>query len=452
MLHAVIWTRVSGTPQKMGNLVLDQEEISFTYTEAYIQSGLPGFSLLGDPQFWEGVSVTYPVSERIRFFPRLISLLPGNGPRNLQRKHYLSILRHLLGKEPPESIETEWRLLSMAGHGGIGHVDVFEDDQAALDYYGRKRSDIVYTGKQRSQIWMSLKRDVLDEGEVTHSEVIDELIGPTPSVNGMISKLLVSIDDDKKNLVIHPSDSEGKRNVVLKIEPPEYRGVLDLEALCLDLHRDPALGFEVPWFYRYDDPDSALKFLAIERFDVEDDRPVPLESLLSIIATGNTAIRESGDIMLEDIPGIMDTLSEYVILDSGINLELYRRFLMALLTGNGDLHLENLSLLGGVSDCKLSPVYDPAPMRAWPRHNLVSAISFDREEYHSNGEFFIAFGKRFDLTKKEIRESINAVVTATHEYPIQLRKLIAVPPAQVDRLLAIYKQEKSGLLTALKKL
>jgi len=104
--HAVIWTRLSGTAEKMGDLVLAGEQASFTYTREYLASGRPGFCLLGDGAIWGADSVTYPVSERIPVFPRLLSLVPGNNPRNLQRRHYLDLLRKQLGREPPPGVET----------------------------------------------------------------------------------------------------------------------------------------------------------------------------------------------------------------------------------------------------------------------------------------------------------------------------------------------------------
>ena len=51
--------------------------------------------------------------------------------------------------------------------------------------------------------------------------------------------------------------------------------------------------------------------------------------------------------------------------------------LLALMTGSGDPHLENLGLLGGFDRARLAPVFDPAPMRAWRRHNIQMAIPID---------------------------------------------------------------------------
>jgi len=203
--HAVIWTRLSGVPEKMGDLVLGTEQAAFTYTKEYLASGRAGFCMLGDGAIWGADTVTYPVSERIPLFPRLLSLVPGNNPRNLQRRHYLDILRARSGREPPPGLETEWQLLVMGGHGGIGHVDVFPDDIAAGNWYRSATTsrdaaamDMAtarhggLSANSRSQLWRMLKRNVLDENVDFDPQVVEEALGPTPSVGGMIPKLLVA--------------------------------------------------------------------------------------------------------------------------------------------------------------------------------------------------------------------------------------------------------------------
>ncbi|MCP4044030.1 MAG: HipA domain-containing protein, partial [Gammaproteobacteria bacterium] len=294
-LHAVIWTQISGTPEKMGNLVLSPEQTSFTYTKEYLSTGQPGFCLLGDGSIWETDTVTYPVSERIPVFPRLLSLIPGNNPRNLQRRHYLDILRARYGREPAPGLDTEWQLLVMGGHGGIGHIDVYADDIAAD--HGYRNGATAHAGlalnkgsNRRSQLWRMLKHNVLDENVDFDAQLVEEVLGPTPSVGGMIPKLLVSIDPAGAGPFFYPPGTGNKTEVILKIEPPEYQGLLDLEALCLDLHAEA--GFEVPVYHRYDD--GGLHYLAIERFDCLEGRPLPMESLFSIIATGDHHFRETG--------------------------------------------------------------------------------------------------------------------------------------------------------------
>lgn len=437
--HAVIWTRLSGIAEKMGDLVLSADRAAFTYTREYLASGQPGFCLLGDGSFWGDDTVIYPVSERIPVFPRLLSLIPGSNPRNLQRRHYLDLLRNRLGKEPPPGLETEWLLLLTGGHGGIGHIDVFTDDRLAQDWYSRTATDTPAVAGNRSQLWQMLKRNVLDEAADFDPRLIEQTLGPTPSVGGMIPKLLVSMPPGETTATFYPPDTPGKTNVILKVEPPEYAGLLDLEHLCLDIHRQA--GFETPAAQRLNDGD--LHFLAIARFDQHNGLPVPMESLFSVIATGDHHFRETGDILLDELGNVLARLGEAVNLAADTGEQLYRRILMALLTGNGDLHLDNLALLGGVSACRLTPVYDPAPMRAWPRHNLLSAIPFDAAGYADHGEFFVALGRSFGLSGVQITACLEHTLEATSSFAGQLMELTRVPEQQRRQLHDIIEAERT---------
>ena len=442
--HAVIWTRLSEEPEKMGDLLLSAQQASFTYTEDYLSSGQAGFCLLGDASIWGADTVVYPVSERIPVFPRMLSLIPGANPRNLQRRRYLDLLNASLGREPPPGLETEWQLLMMGGHGGIGHVDVFPDDISAEQWYRSRASlnddtGVTKRSGRRSQLWRMLKRDVLDENLDFDAQQIEQVLGPTPSVGGMISKLLVSVTPTGKTPVFYAPGASSKKSVVLKVESPEYRGMLDLEALCLDIHAES--GFEVPWHKRLDDDD--LHFLAVERFDqTADGLPVPMESLFSVIATGDHKFRETGDIILQELGGKLDRLSRVANLAPDTNEQMYRRILMALLTGNGDLHLDNIALLGGVADCRLSPIYDPAPMRAWPRHNLVSAIPYNPEGYEDRGALFSGLGGSFGLSARQTRQCIYDALAATSSYTERVAALERVPARQRKQLVEIVRQER----------
>jgi serine/threonine-protein kinase HipA len=436
--HAVIWTRLSGRPEKMGDLVQSAEHTAFTYTHDYLISQRPGFCLLGDGRFWGEDSVTYPISERVPVFPRLLSLIPGNNPRNLQRRHFLDLLREQLGREPPPGIETEWSLLLAGGHGGIGHIDVFADDRQAEHWYARDTAAASGIAGNRSQLWHMLKNQVLDEPLDFDPQLIEQTLGPTPSVGGMIPKLLVALSPQEHSPTFYPPDTPGRSNVILKVEPPEYAGLLDLERLCLDLHRQA--GFDTPAARRFSD--GELHFLAIERFDRDQGLPVPMESLFSVIATGDHAFRETGDLLLDELGTIITRLGDVAALAPDTGEQFYLRLLMALLTGNGDMHLDNAALLGGVDDCRLAPVYDPAPMRAWPRHNLVSAIPFDAARYRDHGELFSTLGASFGLSRAQVRACLERTLEATAQYPEQLMALDRVPERQRRQLRELVLAER----------
>ena len=424
----------------MGALYRGVEHMEPDYDPEYRQGSLPGMSLMDDVATEQEPRVSYPVSERIPVLPRLLSLIPGRNPRNLQRAHYLKILQQRHGRPPPPGLETEWRLLLMAGHGGIGHVDVFADDRAAIGWYA-EQGMLDAAVPNRSSLWHFLRQQVLDETDGAEAWDIEGLLGPTPSVGGMIPKLLVSLEPDLSGDRFHPPDSPGKVDVLLKIEPPEYRGLLALESLCLSVHE--RAGFEVPRWRRFEH--DGLNFLAIERFDRDDGLPLPMESLFSVIATGNWAFQDMGDILLEELGDVFSRLHTVITLPTDTQEQCYLRFLMAFLTGNGDLHLENLSLLGGKRDCRLAPVYDPAPMRAWPRHNLVSAIPYEASLYHSAGDAFVRLGQHFGLKTRAITACCERALAATSDFPEQVLDLMAAPSSQREQLSTIARNARKDL-------
>ncbi len=319
---------------------------------------------------------------------------------------------------------------------------MFGDDLAAEHWYRHNPASVTLddagAGAQ-SQLWRMVKREALDENLDFDPQLIEQVLGPTPSVGGMIPKLLVSLEPGGDRSRFHPPDTPGKTNVVLKIEPPEYRGLLDLEALCLQVHRDA--GFSTPDWWRFDH--GALRLLAVERFDRDNGSPLPMESLFSVIATGDHHFRETADIELEQLSRVLERLGTVARLPADAAEHLYRRLLMALLTGNGDLHLENLSLLGGLDDCRWAPVYDPAPMRAWPRHELISVIPFDAAGYPDHGAFFLDLGRHLGLSSRRVEVCVAEALGATQGYADTMMGLFGVPQGRRAQLRKIVQHERA---------
>jgi serine/threonine-protein kinase HipA len=164
-----------------------------------------------------------------------------------------------------------------------------------------------------------------------------------------------------------------------------------------------------------------------------------------VIATGDHRFRETGDILLDELGTVLARLGEVVNLAADTGEQLYLRILMALLTGNGDLHLDNIAVLGGVGDCRLAPVYDPAPMRAWPRHNLLSAIPFDAAGYADHAAFFAALGRSFGLSPARVGTCIEQTLDASANFSERLMELTRVPPQQRRQLRDIVEAERKLL-------
>lgn len=84
-------------------------------------------------------------------YPRLMVLLPPAG-HNLQRQRYLRLLQHAT-RDIPAGQDLEWALFLLAGHNGIGHLDVFADDLAADRWYRQPTPASRQAIGPRSRLW-----------------------------------------------------------------------------------------------------------------------------------------------------------------------------------------------------------------------------------------------------------------------------------------------------------
>ncbi len=446
--YAAVWARTTAEPRKMGNLVATGREMRFSYVPEFLEpgNGIAGLSLLLPPSLWRERPFVHQSTEILPLLPRLMALIPGRNANNIQRRLYTSLLAKR-SNPPAQGFETEWELLMLTGHNGIGHIDVFPDDRAALEAYADKDAPRKRIGS-RSEFWRFLKEGTSQDFSVETLDIM-RLIGPTPSVGGQIPKLLVAIPD--KDSWDGSLAEPGTRaigdipyvDVVMKVEDSQYRGLATLEALCLDLHRE--LGFEVPRHWRA--TIDGLSVLAVERFDrTPTGVPVAMESFFSVYATGQQQVRTMTDAEVEGVGLMLLKLAEIANIDPAeARLEVYRRFVMALLTGNGDLHLENLAFLGGPEKVRVAPVFDPTPMRAWDRHDLISALPFYIDANHGLGHSVARVGEAFGLTRAGATDILHELMTATRNYPERVLALNDVPDVNRKNLAGRVKSLRARL-------
>ena len=462
--HAVIWTRCESGPIKMADLVVTPSETRFSYSREFIEYDakhtaechIGGVSLLAPVQQYKTEQVTYSAKDSIPLYPRLMSMLPARNETNIQRRLYTRILEKT-ALPPIPGLDTDWEILLMSAHNGIGHLDIFRDDRVAEHYYNHPEQRNLLTSRSAywKQIQAEIKNTVYDIGE---DDLLDAF-GPTPSVGGMIPKILVAIPEIKsaENKWLGEFSSPGTTevngvkyvDVILKIEPIGYEGVLALEALCLQIHRE--LDFDVPEFWLSEI--DGMRVLAIKRFDRvahnEESYPIPMESFYSVFAIGDKYFQSNADTDLEEVANRIARLAKVANLDVRvIQQELYRRIIVALFTGNGDLHLENVSFLGGASNVSLSPVYDPAPMRAWTRHNTRFAIPliFD-DEIGGLRENLIHLAQAYQYTKKQAEVLIDEIAEKTRDYTQRVQRLEDVPEKNKKLLIEMVNKERKEMLS-----
>ncbi|HSG22013.1 MAG TPA: HipA domain-containing protein [Azonexus sp.] len=464
----VIWTRYGGQPCKLADMVLTPSELRITKHPDAV--GLPGPSLIHDKL---GIStIEYKRDQWRHLPPQLEALLPPSNRDNPQRVILSKLLSRHIDTRGMPIIEQEWEMLLFAGRNGIGHLDVFPSDQIAERIYAKAPLPTI-KASAASDLWATFKR--IAEDTAKDNNEIDEIvqaIGPTPGISGFNPKLFVGLDMQADQWSGGISPSTGLQAIV-KVESERYPGLLPLEALAYDIHNQARIPTPKYWLREIDFEGEKFPILAIERFDrAKNGTPIPLESVFSLLRTGSpTKFYDTTDGTMEDVWNAIKYVTANQIND---RFNLFSRFTLALLTGNGDLHLENWSMLGCCGSVGLSPVYDPAPMRAYrafrSNHDLLSALPFSgiggtgNTPYASSGEIpadlgskLVQFGEYLGLANRTCRTRLAELLELSTDYPekaiamlesipIHRRKQNAPDIAGFEKTLAeLHKSLSTGL-------
>lgn len=441
--NAVIWTRLGTQPVKMGTLSVTDTESRFTYETGYDETNLPGLGLAYPPKDFTS-TIVRSRTEYFDFHPPIRSLVPSRAERNFQRALLLKYLEKI-NIHPDPGFDTDWNILINAGHGGIGHLDVFASDSAAQQWYSTpSKKGLVELDEK---FGFSLKEFMTwFDGD---AEFLINVLGPTPTVGGAIPKLPLSIDhagwDGRIGLSTRFGDTN-RTDIILKLEnTSQYPGIIELEALGLAMHDDA--GFDVPryWPVRVND----LNAIAIERFDrIKNGGTVFMESIYSILASGNEKITNHYSTTYDHIGQAIDNPYVQLVSDrKQAKLHLLERLIMAMLTGNGDLHLENLSIYEHDGKLSFTPVYDPVPMRAYSIHNALfpAGMGFGNYGEEVDGKMidfntaYLRFSKNLGISKNTLFNSIERLLKVTEGYDKRINALETLPPENKVRLVEIHQ-------------
>lgn len=441
--NAVIWTRLGTQPVKMGALVVTDKESRFTYETDYDKTGLRGLGLVYPPVAFTSTIVRQR-TENFDFLPPIQSLVLSRETRNFQRA---LLLKYLAARniKPEPGFDTDWSLLVLAGHGAIGHLDVFESDSMANQWYSTPSKKGLTD--MDDKFGFSLKEFMTwFDGD---AEVLIDVIGPTPAVGGAIPKLPLSIDrngwDGRIGLPTRFGDS-GRTDILLKLEnTAQYPGIIELEVLGLSVHKEA--GFEVPRFWPVKVKD--LNALAVERFDrAGNGSTIFMESIYSILASGNQNITNHYSTTYDHIGAAIDNTRVQLVTDrKPAKKHLLDRLILAMLTGNGDLHLENLSIIERDGILTFSPVYDPVPMRAYSIHNALFPAGMGLGDYAEevNNEVvdfktaYTRLRKNLGISKTALQNSVEHLLKVTDDYDKRINALETLPAVNKTNLINIHK-------------
>jgi len=451
--HAVVWTRSGDAPMSMGTLLVTDTQSRFTYDQEFIESGLPGLGVLFQPTDFGRTTIAWERSTYFDMHPQFQTLVPPVSEENFQRRLILAYLEKK-GIQYKKGFDADWKIMMMAGHGAIGHVDVFENDERAMEWYQDTNKTELFTIKD--DFGFSLK-DFLTWMDDDAGPLLAAL-GPTPSVGGAIPKLLLSIPDsgwDGRVALPRRGNIPGRTDVILKIEKDAYSGIVELEALALDIHNEA--GFEVPRYWCTEV--NGLNVIAIERYDRSaEGKPLFTESVYSVMASGSKAVTNHYSIPYDAIGNALlpTGISPFVADPKKERLHLLKRLLYAFATGNGDMHLENLGFVQNADgEISFSPVYDPTPMRAYSRHDELTPPEmtfggygdFDKNNEIVNFQQAVhAFARTLDIKKYQLSGLLEEVLQHTKSYPDRIDALVTLPMKNKQHLIHVVTKVRAELV------
>lgn len=355
-----------------GHLRRHRDGVEFAYRLDYVESGGPA------------VATTLPVSnEAVQTHggavpPYFAGLLP-EGRR-------LSSLRRAV----KASADDELSLLLAVGHDCIGDVQVVAD--------GTEPSHPIPLLEVR-RAWSEVRfREVLAEGGVIDPVAL-------PGVQDKVSARMITV----------PVARAGER-YLLKIDPPEYPHVAENESFFLELARRsgiPAAAAEV-----VHDADRRPGLL-VRRFD-RVARPLGATQALACEDACQALGRWPADKYLLSYEQVVTGLADCCQARPVAARAFYRQICFAWLTGNGDVHAKNLSILATPEgEWRASPAYDlPATV---PYGDKTLALRLGGRTSGLSRRHLLDFAGAVGLAETVAAKTIDELVNHLADLETQLR-------------------------------
>lgn len=220
---------------------------------------------------------------------------------------------------------------------------------------------------------------------------------------------LAGVQDKASARVLSVPVANSGRRYILKIDPPEFPNVVLDEHYFLSLARKAR--FPVVNARVVHDCDGRAGLL-VERFDRVLDsstmsvRSLPVEDATQVM---NLYPKDKYSVTTE----AMSSAFASVCASSLVALrEVYRQVLFAWLTGNGDLHAKNISVLGGARvEWRIAPAYDlPSTL---PYRDRTLALSVGGRTDNLSRKALLEFARAIGLPGKAAEDVLDETLVAT---------------------------------------
>lgn len=238
-----------------------------------------------------------------------------------------------------------------------------------------------------------------EPGELDFAELLADQGVSDPSV-------LAGIQDKVSGRMLTLPLQFGGRDRLLKFEVPEFPRVVENEHFFLERAkrlRHPVVRSQV----LHDSRNRSG--LLIDRFD----RPVKDGSLTSLAV-------EDGAQLLNIHPAQKYSVTTEALADAVASVcaarpvalrAVFQQVLFAWLTGNGDLHAKNMSVLQHGSEWRVAPIYDIPSTLPYGDHTMALSIGGRRDGL--SRKQFDTFGARLGLPRRAIDRTVDEVLAVT---------------------------------------
>lgn len=212
------------------------------------------------------------------------------------------------------------------------------------------------------------------------------------SISGAQIKTSVKLNREKN--IIEIVSSGGTH--ILKPEPGDYPELPHNENLCMNLAE--AAGMEVPPHGLFYLADKKLCYI-VKRFDRDDKgNKIHVEDMAQLMSLPPDSKYEAS---LEKVGKIILTYSRRPYLDLAYFIE---RIILCFLTGNGDMHLKNWSLISnpasGHTGYELSPCYDLVCSKIYLPDEDQSALTLNGKRNRILTEDLYALSEYLQMDKR----------------------------------------------------
>lgn len=226
---------------------------------------------------------------------------------------------------------------------------------------------------------------------------------------------IAGVQDKVSAAMITLPTSVAGRAAILKLNPPEFPNLVENEAYFMRLAKRAK--FRVPEFEVIRDANGEPGLL-IQRFDREYIDEAMNRLALEDAAQVAGAYPAKKYLMTSE--SVADVLISHCVAKKAAALTVFRMFVFAWLTGNGDLHAKNVSILRKAGEWTIAPIYDIPSSLPYPV-DADMALTLSGRDYDLSLRAFREFADAVDLPRIAADRAIGELLHVSESLPDEWR-------------------------------